>query len=616
MKFLNFSALYHLFTLGLILLFHLLHQGRKELVVPSLLLWEDQEENRASKLKWRLKPNLLLFIHLLITTLLVFSLLDPVILGGKSNTNRLVLVIDSSASMQSTELLPNRFHHAINKAITMIQKNSSREIALLVADSEPRVLSDFTLDHQQIIKMLRSLQPSDTAGDPEAVLNLASSLIKNDTSAEIFFFTDGAFSQSQNWVESAFKIIQIGNPTDNLGITELKTASSGRAGEYQIMVKIENFSPAIHTVPLKINNPEGLIIRDTLTFEPWEEKTLTYNLFTSQRLPYRLILETNDALAIDDYADFILGPVNLRVLLVGPGNFFLERGLRCLPHLELFTRATITPQEAGRFDLVIFDRFTPPYGMEGNLVLINTSLPEWEIKPTNNVLSKAEFSWWKTSHPLFRFVDLSAIKVKECSTLIPSEIESETLVSSSKGALVTMIENPTSRILVFHFDLEQSNLPIQIGFPIMLSNLVSWYYPEYSDPEICHNKTGKVLTIAAGPRKQPIKALLPDGKKEEFLKGLENYAISNTKQRGIYQIFMEDGSSDYYAINLLSSNESNLTPRSFTTPNTLSNSNIQNISLWYKELWPLLNLIILLLLIIEYYLYHRPARFIWGRNKQ
>ncbi len=616
MKFLNFSALYHLFTLGLILLFHLLQQGRKELVVPSLLLWEDQEENRTSKIKWRLKPTLLLFIHLLITALLVFSLLDPVIPGGRSNTNRLVLIIDSSASMQSTELLPNRFQHAINKAIKMIQKNSSREIALLVADSEPRVLSNFTLDHQQIIKVLRSLQPSDAADDPEAVLNLASSLVKNDTSAEIFFFTDGAFPQSKDQMQPAFKIIQIGSSTDNLGIIELKTASSGQAGEYQIMVKIGNFSPAMHTVPLKINNPEGLIIRDTLAFEPWEEKTLTYNLFTSQRLPFRLTLETNDALAIDNYADFILGPVNLRVLLVGPGNFFLERGLRCLPHLELFTRATITPQEAARFDLVIFDGFTPPYGMEGNLVLINTSLPEWEIEPTKNVLSKAEFSWWKTSHPLFRFVDLSALKVKEYSTLIPSEIESETLVSSSKGALVTMIENPTGRILVFHFDLEQSNLPIQVGFPIMLSNLVSWYYPEYSDPEINHDKTGKILIVAAGPRKQPIKALSPDGKEEKLHQGLKGYAITATKQQGIYQIIMEDGSSDYYAVNLLSSNESNLTPRSFTTPNALSNSNSQNTSLCYKELWPLLNLIILMLLIIEYYLYHRPVRFIWGRNKQ
>jgi len=107
--FLNPTALLYLIGLGFFFLLHRLWPEKKEKVVPALFLWEGLSQNdEASQLRQRFKPDVLFFLQLLTLVLLLFALLRPVRFLTGDRPGRMVVVIDCSASMLSTDLSPNR----------------------------------------------------------------------------------------------------------------------------------------------------------------------------------------------------------------------------------------------------------------------------------------------------------------------------------------------------------------------------------------------------------------------------------------------------------------------------------------------------------------------------
>ena len=100
-----------------VILLYLLKLRRRELVVPSVLLWRRAVEDvQANAPFQRLRYSLLLLLQLAALTALVGGLAGPFVmtqrLGGKST----VLVLDASASMRAADVAGGRFEEARRKA--------------------------------------------------------------------------------------------------------------------------------------------------------------------------------------------------------------------------------------------------------------------------------------------------------------------------------------------------------------------------------------------------------------------------------------------------------------------------------------------------------------------
>ncbi|NLW55193.1 MAG: VWA domain-containing protein, partial [Firmicutes bacterium] len=543
MHFLNPAALYYLIGLGLFFLLHQLRQEKKEKVVPALFLWEDLPQNdEASPLHRRFKPDELFFLQLLILILLLLALLQPVLLVSRRQPGPLVLVIDCSASMLSTDLSPNRFQQAVAAGLNLLQENRARKTALVAARAVPEVLTTFTDDQQLLRRLLRDLTPKPEGADPQQALALASTLL-GPSRGEIVFITDGAFPALDYQGTAPLQIIQVGQPVANLAINGLEARATGRPGEYQVLVKLNNFSPQVQTTQLQITAPEASLPPTALTFQPWEEKALFYNLTADQQTTWQFFLEGSDALTLDNQAALTVGREPGSVLLVGPGNFFLEQGLRALPQTTLTYQPQITPAEAAPYDLIIFDRTVPPPGIKGRSVLINTSYPEWERPVRIGWSSAPEQIWGETSHPLLRFVEPSNWRISSQLLLKLEERAVRPLASSPTGPVLLSVEEPGRQTVLFCFDLFASNLPLQASFPVLLSNLLLWAKPEP----------------------------------------------------------LESGRT-----NLLPAVESDLTPRSFTTPPLDRRPETATMP-ESRDLWPLFVLAALFFLTGEWFCYHRPS---------
>src|SRR5688572_5368089 len=104
-----------------IIIFYMLKLRRQPARVSSLFLWQQVLEDRRANAPWqRLRRHLLLLLQLLILALLVMALARPYFTVQARVQGNVVLLLDASASMQATDVLPNRFEAARSAALDLI----------------------------------------------------------------------------------------------------------------------------------------------------------------------------------------------------------------------------------------------------------------------------------------------------------------------------------------------------------------------------------------------------------------------------------------------------------------------------------------------------------------
>ena len=107
-----------------IVLLYFLKLKRQPLEVPSTYLWHRTIEDLHVNSIWqKLRQNLLLLLQLLLLLLAILSLLRPYWEGSKLSGNRYIFLVDTSASMSSTDVKPTRLETAKDMLINMIEQD-------------------------------------------------------------------------------------------------------------------------------------------------------------------------------------------------------------------------------------------------------------------------------------------------------------------------------------------------------------------------------------------------------------------------------------------------------------------------------------------------------------
>ena len=183
---------------------------RVPLEVPSTYLWHKSIEDLHVNSIWqRLRQSLLLFLQLLLLALLAMVLLRPSWQGSKFKENRLVFLLDNSASMSATDVAPSRLDEAKRRVHELIDQMRSGDVAMIVSFSDSaRVEQMFTDNRGELRRRLDLVQPTDKPTSISEALRVASVLANPGRSAtdirdtqvaealpaQLFFFSDGNFA--------------------------------------------------------------------------------------------------------------------------------------------------------------------------------------------------------------------------------------------------------------------------------------------------------------------------------------------------------------------------------------------------------------------------------------
>ncbi len=177
------------------------------------------------------------------------------------------------------------------------------------------------------------------------------------------------------------RFLSIGKSGENVALLAFEVARAQNSPEHQLFFRLKNYGAQPHSGVISIYQEDRLLQAHRVQLKPGENHTESYRMVLRQPGLLRAELECDDVLATDNTAyAFAELPSTTSVLLVSPGNLFLEQALLVLPEVQLYKTAGLSPREAleaaRRYDVVIYDRVRPPAApVSGGSLYIDVDSP-------------------------------------------------------------------------------------------------------------------------------------------------------------------------------------------------------------------------------------------------
>jgi von Willebrand factor type A domain/Aerotolerance regulator N-terminal len=605
-------------TLPIVVIFYLLKVRRHDEEVSSTFLWNDLIRDLAAhEPLQRLKWSLLLLMQLLLLGLVSFAVARPFSEQEGQKPVHAVLLVDGSASMHATDVQPSRFDRAIGAAKNTLGglPENSLATAILVA-AHPQVLVAATTDRREVDKVLSSAQASGAAADMREALLLARSLGGDPGARRIYLFTDGAFTLPPDLPEDlgSVEVVTVGQPdTGNLAVTAISTRPDPRDNRrQQLFTRVENFSaaPAQGVIGIAVDGQAVEERRIDLAANAASEQVFEDLSPGARAATVSVSRDRGDnGLTLDDTAYAILVQRKpAQVLLVSPGNAFLEKVLSLLPGVDLYRipAQRYLAVEADRFDVIVFDDYLPPLLPHGNLLVVNP--PDRGPFRSNGEVRRPRVGSWEREDPLLAFVDVRDLSVNRAAKLDLPRWAKPLILTADNVPLFAAGQDGDRRIAIMPFDLRQSNLPVLPAFPILMSNLLGYLSPPgvVRTPEI---HTGGPESLAPLPQVERVRVTDPADQTVEFRSGSAPITYAATDVPGLYRVQQivpggqQTVEDDLFAANLADREESDIRPRlSGLAGPSLAEAGL---TVLQKEFWGVLAALALPLLLFEWFWFHR-----------
>ena len=560
MPFLTPLALVGLAFVPLVLAMYLLKLRRNEARVPSTLLWARLVSDVEANAPWqRLRKSLLLLLQLLLVAVFALLAARPFVERPAGLARDIVVVIDTSASMQATDVAPNRLEAAKALAIDALHDlPAGGTVSVIAAGRTPSVAVNTTADVDHAKEAIRSLVATQAAGDLGDALRLASALAARATDSEILVATDAAVATlPTGTLRAPVKVLRVGRGTANEAIVALaiRTASSGLS--HAAFVSVANLGLEMATRRLELYADGVLREARTLQLDPQRRTDISIDDIDDTSAPASVVevrltapdpaalpsagAGAGDDLATDDVAWAVVPAAALhRILLVGPGDPYLETALTYLPDTELYG---VAPSAYGpsthpeKFDLVIFEGWLPSQ-LPGGPVLAIAPPTTSALGTVTGTTQNPALGNLDPTEPVLRYVDLSTLHVAEAQTLELPGWARAVIPGGGKGPLLysgTLDGRPAA---VLAFLPRQSDLPLQVAFPILLANLTGELLGGSQTPADAV-APGTPVTLAIPADATGVKVTLPDGTSEDLpapSTGAGSVVFARTDALGVYSV--------------------------------------------------------------------------------
>ena len=641
MHFLNPSAFYLLAFLPIVVLLHFLKLRRQHHVVPSVMLWlEAIEDMKANVPFQRLRNSLLLPLQILFLLVVVGGVARPALRQFGALSEQSVVIIDTSASMGATDLGKTRLDIAKAEGLKLINQLGTNGQMMILDTSRPphNIRQAFTSDTEKLRQAIEDLSVVHTAPALKAVFNSIAAyasvpgaqVVQNPDAVGVVFITDN-FGRLPDAAKSVqLQKIGLGNRSENIAIVQFSvtraiedtTLHSPRQNRYQVLVGVQSFAdtPKEFQVQLGIEG-KPFFEDESVVLPPKETTSILFSLEDDERFYGQAViarLDIDDDFSVDNVAAAILHPPpKWKVLLVSDRNQPpLTAILKTDSHVILNQVQTSDYHGTGGNDILIFDRFVPDPLPEGNIVFLNPigGLP---FMPTQENSEPTQIIGHHPTHEVMRDVSLIDLEVK-ASLRVQLPLWGIPLIETNQTPLIWIGEQDNQKVVVFAFDpfdLDVSNFATSIpSAPILMSQLLGWLGAATSPIQPDLVKTGESVRIHLEyiSEVERITVQTPDDDVQELQARDSRIVFTDTTKVGVYTVFVDGEPFGKFAANLLNPQESDLSPPQLADdPNTGAGpeqvqSNLPEVN---REIWGYAAFLALLLLIVEWWIYHQNRRF-------
>jgi hypothetical protein len=606
MSFLVPAAAFLALTLPAIIALYFLRIRRPTRIVPALNLWPDQIRDRQANVPWqRLRFSWLLLLQLLGAAILVAAAVQPALSAGTSLARHSVVLLDVSASMQARDVKPSRVDEAKNEIGGLIDQLGPQDRMTLVAvDSTPRIIASVVGDRQALHRALDATNATNGQADLSAALTLAAGLVRPGDDARAYVFSDGIVgplrTDSANALPFPAEYHRVGVSGENVGLTSLvvRTEAQSRAG----YLHLQNFGQQARSFSLEWRADGRLVDVRSQTLAGGQAEDLVLPVPTDATLVSAHIA-ASDVFALDDTVTAVArAPRAFHVLLVTPGNVFMEQALRVRTDLQLDVVAPAAYKSSSAYAMTIFDRYSPRSLPNGPFIMIDP--PAGSLLAGGSAVGIGRTSATDAGDPLLTNVDLRDVHIARSQDLRTSSF-GRPLITSLQTPLVLVRDEPFRQAL-FGFDLHESDLPLRIAFPILVENLSEWMLPPSVPSHSFH--PDEAVTIVPETGATSVTVIRPDNSRRTLATN-SIATFGDTDLTGLYtveQLVSGNVDRSWFTVNLFSEQISQLKPADrLTLPPVNTTATTHALHRGQLEIWPWIALVALGIVVVEWLAFHR-----------
>lgn len=622
-SFITPQAFWFLGLIPLLILLYILKLRRSEVIIPSTMLWMKSLQDLTANAPFqKLRRNLLLLLQIIILLLITFALTRPFIQTSGIEGRTICLLIDHSASMKARDGEDSRLDQAKRRALEVVDSMERGDRAMVLAFAgSAAVMCELTDDRQQVRAAINRIDTVDTRSDVRDAAQILRSIapINPDVTAvvrnlEVVLISDGKITNGVRLAALSVPIqyIKIGEAGLNLGIVNFATRSPDEGAARQCFVQVYNDDAGAISTTLSLYYGEELLGVDEITVGAGDTAESVFELPALEDGMLRAQIDLRDMLEADNRAWLALRQdAYIDVLVTGAadsvGLSMLRRVFSLDPRVRL---SSATPENyAGvtdAFDLYLFEGWTPPTLPAGALVFLNAA-PALPGLTASGELERPAIMAVERDHPVMRFTNPSAVNIARAMKVSLPE-GARTLVSSEGGPLIADISQVQQPMLLIAFDIGDSNWPLHLSFPLFMQNLLGWV-PSVAGAAPPSLETGSPIELLSLPEVQAADVLPPNGMRESVpLDPLRPVYFARTTVAGAYTVTRGE-KVDHYAVNLLSREESALSPAETLELGGLKIAAAEGPVTFNKELWRWLLLAGLAVLALEWWIYTRRAEY-------
>ena len=625
---------------------------RREVLISSTLLWKRavQDLRVNAPFRW-MRWNILFFLQLAALGTILAALGRPVLSLASGPARRLVIILDHSASMNSSDVRPSRLAEAKRQARLLVQSLRSKRSWYLADESDQamviafagraKVLSNWTADQRQLEAAIEAVTPTDGPSRLAEAVAVARAFATPagaedkgrtaETPATLELFSDGRIADLDQVALAPGELVfhRVGFGADNVAVVAAQARRSyEQPDRLDVFAGLANFGerPVSCEVELAIDGrvravrtvrlPARSAGRGTGPAEPGRA-AVSFLLAHEGGgvLSVRLVHE--DLLGADNAARVVLEPPRrLAAALVTEGNEPLALALRATPLVRV---DVLKPAEFDRlypggadtetpYGLIVLDRhgrdrlprsnylaFGPPPGASG-------CAAEGELKDQ-------AVGDWQDKHPALVFVNLQNVfAAKAWKLRLPRD--AAVLAEFEDGPALALVRRESGLYLVAGFDVLQSNWPFDAGFVMFCYNVVGLVASELGEAGREPLRSGEPIVFQAAPGRQEAVLYGPGLAGEKIASDASGlFRFPATDRAGEYRLVLADGTQAAFAVNLLSERESDVAPADeLVATGQVVKAAAAEAGAANREVWPLLVGLCLALVCLEWLVYNLKAR--------
>lgn len=486
-----------------LLVLYFLKLRRRPVRVSSTLLWVQATRDLQVNIPLRLiRPSWLLALQLLILALFLLAMARPAIDAAGASAERLVLLIDRSASMSANDVVEGSSRVTrLDRAKTLARrwiasKGGGSTVAVVAFAGSPEIVFNFSTDRSGAELAVDAVTPTDQPGDLAAALRLAGAMLAGDADEAgvrvpgvVVLVSDGSFAAADglSLPGAEFRFERVGperEALDNLGIAAISARRErDDPGAVRLFARVVNAGPREAAAPLVLAIDGREIERRPVLVpagaESAGELAVTFSFRSRDGGLCTLRLDRADALPADDAVSMILNPATKPRLVVAvrdprPGVEPMHWVVtNILDELELPYR--VMPAAA-------FESDARGGGLSGFDLAITIACSPAAMPPIPSIsfggaspaTAPGYFVSWQRTHPLLREVSLDTVFVSRAVPLAePAAGGAITeLARGPAGPFIVERDEGAVRRVNVAFDPADSTWPLSPSFTVFLAGAI------------------------------------------------------------------------------------------------------------------------------------------------